>query len=286
LPPRSEDRQELAAGLRGLRLDAGRSTTELAHQLGWSQSKVSRLERGITLAKPDEVGEWTRVLRAEPEVHRHLVELAERQGVELLEWKRAAAPGRRRLQEEINELEAAASTIWVFSLNIVPGLTQTSRYAEVMFRIGRDRALPDQEIAEAVAARLARQTVLDDPSKRFKLLFSEAALRRSLLPGEDMRAQIRALIKVARLATVEMGVIPFSASERTHTYHGFSILGDPDADSNAMVIATTVTRTLTVRAPDEVREYIEHYRRLAEGALFGDDLLRLLREVSEEAPWS
>jgi uncharacterized protein DUF5753 len=247
---------------------------------------VSRLERGITLAKPDEVDQWTRVLRAEPEVHRRLVELAERQGVELLEWKRAAAPGRRRLQEEISELEAAASTIWVFSLNIVPGLTQTSRYAEVMFRIGRDRALSDREIAEAVDARLARQAVLDDPNKRFKLLFSEAALRRSLLPSEEMRTQIRALIKMAGLATVEMGVIPFSARERTHTYHGFSILGDPDVDSNAMVIATTVTRTLTVRAPDEVREYIEHYRRLAEGALFGDDLLRLLREVSEEAPWS
>jgi transcriptional regulator with XRE-family HTH domain len=286
LPTHSDDRHELASGLKALRLDAGRSTTELARQLGWSQSKVSRVERGVTLAKPAEVRDWARQLHATSEVQRHLIDLAERQGVELLEWKRAVAPGRRRLQEEINTQEAAASVIWVFSLNIVPGLTQTEHYAEVMFRIGRDHAISDQEVAEAVEARLARQSVLDDPTKRFKLLFTEAALRRSLLPGDEMQAQIQRLLNVARLPTVEMGVLPFSAREKTHTYHGFSIVGDPDVDDNALVITGTVTRTLTVRAPEEVREYIAHYDRLAEGAVFGDELRALLTAISEEAPWS
>lgn len=285
MPSRSDERQELAAGLRALRHDAGLSTTQLARRLGWSQAKVSRLERGVTLAKPAEVGSWARLLHAEPELRHRLVELAEEQRIELLEWKRAMAPGRRRAQEEVNAIEAAASIIWVFSMDMLPGLAQTAQYAEVMLRIGRDRTISDQEAAAAAQAQTARQAALRDRSKRFKLLCSEAALRRSLLGKAAMRAQLGQLMEIAGLPNVEMGVIPFSTRERTHTYHAFAILGDPEVDDSSMVLAESVTRTLTIRAVDEIREYISHYERLAEGALFGDDLARLLLEVSEEAPW-
>ncbi len=196
------------------------------------------------------------------------------------------APGRRRLQEEINTLEAAASVIWVFSMDVIPGLVQTKRYAEGMIRLDHNPVPSEEEIVESAEARLARQAVLNDPAKRFKLLFAETALRRSLLPREDMQAQIARLIEVTRLPNVEIGVIAFATRERTQTFHAFAVLGDPDVDDNAIVLAELLTRGLTIRAPDEVREYIAHYERLAEGALFGDDLLRLLREVSEEAPWS
>jgi len=286
LSTHSEDRHELASSLRALRLDAGLSTTGLAGQLGWSQSKVSRVERGVTLAKPNEVDEWARVLHAPPEDRRRLIELAEEQGVELLEWKRAMAPGRRRLQEEIQELELACSTMWVFSMNIVPGLAQTPSYAETVFRIDRDPIPSELEIAEATEARLARQAVLEDPTKRFKLLCTEAALHRSLLPDGAMRSQIQRLIEVAALPTVELGVIPFSTRERVHTVHAFAVLGDPNVDENALVLAELVTRGLTIRTLEEIRGYIEHYQALAEGAVFGDELVALLRGISAQAPWS
>jgi transcriptional regulator with XRE-family HTH domain len=286
LPTHSNDRHELAAGLRALRLDAGLSTTEMARRLGWSQSKVSRMERDVTLAKPGEVDAWTRLLHTEPDVRRRLIALAERQGVELLEWKRAMAPGRRRLQEEINTLEASASVIWVFSMDVIPGLAQTKRYAEAMIRLDHSPVPSEEEIIESAEARLARQAILDNPAKRFNLLFAETALRRSLLPREAMQAQIARLVEVARLPNVEMGVIPFAARERSQTFHAFAVLGDPNIDDNAILLAELLTRGLTIRALDEVREYIAHYERLAESALFGDDLLRLLQEISEEAPWS
>lgn len=262
------------------------STTELARVLGWSQSKVSRVERGVTLAKPDEVADWSRALHAPADLRRRLAELSERQAIELITWKQQVAPGRRKRQEEIKELEAAASTIWVCPLAVVPGLAQTARYAETIFRIGRDRAISDDEVNGAVTARMARQEALRDRTKRFKMLFTETAVRRSLLPGVDMRQQLERLIEVARLHNVEMAMIPFATRERALSYHGFSILGDPDVDSRALVIVGTVTRTLTIRDPDEVREYIAHYDRLAEGAVFGDELVTLLREISAEAPWS
>lgn len=239
----------------------------------------------MTLAKPTEVDEWARVLSAGLDLRRHLLDLAQRQGAELLEWKRMVAPGRRRRQEEIRALESEASVLWVFSLNLVPGLAQTARYAEAMFRMGRDRSISDEEITGSVQARLARQAVLDDSAKRFKLLFAEGAVHRSLLERDDMREQVHRLAAVAEMPSVEMGMIPFAARERVHTYHNFSIIGDPEVDANALVIVGTVTRKLTVRDPDEIRQYIEHYRRLAEGALFGDELVAFLQEFSMQSPW-
>src|SRR5437879_135493 len=111
-----EPRNELAAALRALRMDAGLTTTELARQLGWSQSTVSRIERGITLAKPAAVAQWTRALHATTELRQHLTEVAEQQAAEFIEWKRAMAPGRRRLQENIKELEELASVSYEFSM--------------------------------------------------------------------------------------------------------------------------------------------------------------------------
>lgn len=43
------------------------------------------------------------------------------------------------------------------------------------------------DLDEAVNARLARQTLLDDPSKRFELVMGETALRRVLIPLAAMR---------------------------------------------------------------------------------------------------
>ncbi len=240
----------------------------------------------MTLAKPDEVDEWARLLHAAPELRSRLTELARRQGVELTEWKRRVAPGRRKVQEEIRALEAAASAIWVFAPQVVPGLAQTGAYAAVMFRLGQGQALSPEELAGAVQARLARQAVLGDRAKRLKLLFTESALRRSLLPASAMRDQLQRMVEVARLPNVEMGMVAFSTRERTHIYHGFSIIGDPDVDRAALVLAETVTSSLRVRDPDEVRQYVEHYRRLAEGALFGDELVAFLQEISARSPWS
>jgi transcriptional regulator with XRE-family HTH domain len=279
-----ERRQALAGGLRALRLDAGLSTTDLAHQLGWSQSKVSRVERGVTLAKPAEVEEWARLLHAEPRLRGRLIELAEQEGVQLTEWKRTMAPGRRRVQEEIRALEAEASVIWEFSFDVIPGLAQTGPYAEVMFRLAQNLATPEEDITDVVQARLSRQDVLAEPSKRFKLMFSETALHRSLLAPDDMQDQLDRLMEVAKLPTVELGVIPFAARERAHTYHAFAVLGDPDLDANALVLVETVTRGLTIRATEEIRNYITHYNALADTALYGDELLNLLAELSAQAP--
>lgn len=277
------DRRELAGALRDLRVDAGLSTIELARQLDWSQSRVSRIERGVTLPKPNQVDAWTRHLRAEPDHRRVLMASSETLSIQLTEWKRELAPGRRRVQQELAELEQAASVIYEFSADVVPGLLQIVPYAKAMFTMGRNHTADD--VDDVVAARMDRKAALADT--RCELLMAETAIRRSLLGADDMRVQIDQLADIAATdSEVRLGMIPFTGKETVHQYHSFTIIGDPDIDESAAVLVETVTRGLTIRDATEVRDYVQYFHELTSAAIYGAELTTFLREVSVQDPWS
>jgi transcriptional regulator with XRE-family HTH domain len=279
----SAERQRLASILRALRIDAGLSTTQLARVLEWSQSKVSKTERGETLPPEQDVELWARHTKASPQVRYELMELAGGAAVQATRWKRELAPGRRRKQEDIQRLEANASVVRVFAQDVVVGLAQTRPYAEAMFRLGRDVGA-DEPLDEIVDARMARQASLDNLDRRFEFLITETSLRRRLISTAEMRQQIRHLIELSRRPNITLEVITFDATERVHQYHGFAIIGDPSVDQEAIVLAETVTRGLAIRAAEEIQEYIEHFTALRESAIGGKKVRTFLQEVIKSLP--
>lgn len=278
----SDERRRMAEDLRGLRIDAGLSTTVLAQRLGWSQSKVSKTERGVTLPSPSDVEAWAFATGASAELRAELGSLAERSTIEFTERRRVLAPGRRRVQKEIQRLEEASSVVRVCQPNIVVGLAQVHDYVEAMFRIGR-RTLPEN-LDDAVASRLARQITLTDQSKRFELIMGEAALHHRLVRPSAMRLQLQRLVELSRQPNIYLGIIRFDADDRVHQYHGYTVIGDPDLDDEAIVWVTTLTRTLRIRADDEIREYIEHFNALRAAATEGESLRAFLHELIGELP--
>lgn len=278
-----KDQHRAAAMLRDLRTDAGLSTTQLANRLGWSQSKVSKTELGRTTPSPEDVEAWAQATGASLAIREELRVLAQRAATRLTAWRRELAPGRRRMQQDIQRFEAAASVVRVFSPDVVVGLAQTPAYAAAVFRVGRAVDLTE-DIGKVVAARLARHAVLDDEHKQFSFLMGETALWRRLVTPEQMSTQIQQLRKLATRPNVDLAVIRFTSEEHTHQYHGYAVLGDPDVDNETLVLAETVTRGLSVRSHDEIRQYIEHFNALRAGAVHGDELDRFLQEVS--ARWT
>ncbi|MQA07623.1 MAG: helix-turn-helix domain-containing protein [Pseudonocardiaceae bacterium] len=276
--PDEEDRQCIASGLRSLRLAASLSTSQLANRLGWSQPKVSKTELGQTRVKPSDVEAWALATGADSKLREELVALAERAADKFTEWRRELAPGRKRLQQDIQRMEEASSEIRVFGMEVVPGLAQTRPYVEAMFRLGRP-AVSVEEFDGIVDARLARQTTLDDQSKRFALLMSETAVRRQLISASAMRDQIERLIELSRHSNISLGVIPFDGNEKVHQYHGFAVLGDPEVDEESIVLAETLTRAINIRSPHEIKEYIEHFEQLRSAALEGEALREFLRDL-------
>lgn len=278
----AEDRQRLAATLHDLRVGADLSTTQLANRLGWSQSKVSKTERGRTLPQPEDVAAWAVATGTDNVLHGELVAIATRAGWQATEWRRELAPGRQRKQEEIQRLEAAASVVRVFAQDVVVGLAQTRPYAEAMFRLGRRDVAPPEELDAVVTARLARQELLTDYNRQFEFVMGETALRRLLVPPAAMRAQLERLAQLSMQPNVTVGVIPFDADERVHQYHGFAVIGEPAVDPETIVLAETVTRSLTVHTISEVAEYVAHFAELRADALEGEQLRSFLEERAEQ----
>lgn len=278
-----DDRRRAAAVLRGLRADAGLSTTQLAERLGWSQSKVSKTELGRTTPSPEDADAWARATGTSSATREELRVLAERAATRLTAWRRELAPGRRRMQQDIQRFEAAASVVRVFSPDVVVGLAQTPAYAAAIFRLGRDLGLTE-DVEKVVVARLARQAALEDERKKFLFVMGETALWRRLISPEQMRNQIQQLRQLATRPHVDLAIIRFMGEEHAHHYHGYAVIGDPDADDNALVLAETVTRGLTIRSTDEIRQYIEHFTALRAGAVGGGELDQFLQEVS--AQWA
>lgn len=276
----SDERRRMAAALRRLREDAELSTTQLARLLGWSQSKVSKTERGVTLPPPTDIEAWAEVTGASEELRGELRALAERSTFEFIEKRRVLAPGARRVQQEIQRLEEAASVVRVFNPQVIVGLAQTRAYAEAMLRLGGN--VPAEQFDDAVAARLERQATLADQNKRFELVMSETALRRHLVPPTEMRAQLERLVELSHQPNIALGVILFGAEERVHQYHGFAILGELAVDDEVIAGASTVTRRLQIRGEAEIREYIEHFNALRAAATEGEPLRAFLRELIAE----
>ncbi|MGH4017204.1 MAG: Scr1 family TA system antitoxin-like transcriptional regulator [Pseudonocardiaceae bacterium] len=118
-------------------------------------------------------------------------------------WRRELAPGRRRMQQDIQRFEAAASVVRVFSPDMVVGLAQTPAYAEAMFRLGRDVGLAE-DIQAVVAARLARQSILDDERKKFTLVMGETAVRRRSPSSPSPPRSERIITTVSRCSATRM----------------------------------------------------------------------------------
>jgi transcriptional regulator with XRE-family HTH domain len=114
----TNDRQRLGHVLRTLRRAAELSTTELAAALHWSQSKVSRVERGLTPARPHEVEAWAAA--AGSTAPADLLALAARVTGEATERRRERAPGVVRTREELARLAEHASLVRGFGLDVVP----------------------------------------------------------------------------------------------------------------------------------------------------------------------
>ncbi len=277
----SARRQELGAALRRLRKDARLSGEQIAQAVGISQSRVSRIELGQQAASPEVVGRWAEACGAAASRRDELVALAETAATEVISWRQATSRGLVKLQQDSGDLEASASVIFNFQTVCVPGLLQVPEYARRVFAAGHPPGQPD--IAAAVAARMNRQAILYDESKRFEFVMAEAALRWRLGPSGLMRAQIDRIITAAALENVTVGIIPQAAEASEWHDHGFNILDGRGDSGDAVVHVETLTNGLTISDPIEVGAYKDAFARLRSLAITGDSARALLQRVLSEA---
>ncbi len=99
-------------------------------------------------------------------------------------------------------------------------------------------------------ARAQRQEWLFQAGHRFRVILWEAALRSLICPPAVLATQLDRLAGVIGLDTVELGIVPFSASVKIAPANGFWVLDDRlviAEDWHAELWLTTPTVSLCTR---------------------------------------
>ena len=257
-------REALGSHLRELRRHTGLNGKEFARQLGWTASKVSKIELGQQTPTATDLAAWVQV-SDRPEAAEALAgELAALESF-YREYRRRLRSGMRFRQQEALETEIKARQIRVFNTHYVPGFFQTPDYARCMLSKGaRLHGAPD-DVDEAVAVRLQRQELLYRPGKKFHFVIAEAVLRSGAAgPREVMTAQLDRLVAATTLGpNIRFGVIPFEVEWPVFLDHGFWII------DNDFIIVETLAAELRLTRPDEVHTYAQVFEQLAAIALYG-----------------
>jgi transcriptional regulator with XRE-family HTH domain len=268
-------RQALGLRLRELRRHSGLTGRELAGQLGWPASKISKLENGHQTPTAGDLRAWANATGAERVVAELVASLHTLES-QHAEWRRQLRGGLRSHQVELARLDEKTKLFRALESTFIPGLLQTAEYARARFAQSIRVLKVPNDVDEAVRVRLQRQEILYQSDKRFHFLLTEAVLRYRLCPVEVMLAQLDRLVALSAMRNVRLGIIPFETPYSVAPAHGFWLL---DED---LVIVETFSAELHLAQPPEIALYSAIFDRLAAIASYGRDARAVITRVIED----
>jgi transcriptional regulator with XRE-family HTH domain len=204
------DRHLVGSRLRGHREASERSQRDVAASLGWSLSKLHRIEAGTTTVSEPDLRQLLEQYPAVPGPERsellHLVTSARRPRSDRFR-STLPASGRRYL-----DYEGSAEEIWNFEPIFVPGLLQLPGYTRALLTETRPVPLSAPFVEQAVEVRDFRRQILSrDPAVRLRFLIDEAVLARPIGGSVVMRNQLEHLWALSERSTVSLGIMPLEA---------------------------------------------------------------------------
>lgn len=271
-------RRRLGAELRRLREAAGLTGDQLAARVGWSSSKVSRIENARVRPEVGDVMDVLDELGVTGAKREELIAIA-RDAASTRGWWRAYGDDMSLRQKGYAELEAGAAHIREYQLVLVPGLLQTAGYARVRYEALHTIGRRDFDIDAAAAARQTRQEVLSRRNPpRYEVLIDETALRRRSCPEEVMRDQLRHLATIAERPNVTLRILPLDAEVGGNymAVNSFAIFEFADPADPTIVAVETATSDLHLGDEEDITRYKLDFDRLSAAALSADESAALV----------
>ncbi|RZU12719.1 helix-turn-helix transcriptional regulator [Streptomyces sp. BK239] len=258
--------------LRLLRERAGLTQKELGDRLGYGPDLISALERGVRtpqrefLEAADELLDAGGLLKA-------LIEDVER----------AKAKARVRHPawfKDYARLERSAVEINFYNNHDVPGLLQTERRTRALY-VMRKPVLDQDTVEQRVASRVDRQEILTRwPLPMVTAVIEEVVLRRPLGGWDIHREQLEHLLKLGRLPSVELQVMPSERSEHAGMGGPFVLLTPKGKPQVGYTEAQSSSNLIT--DPEEVRMLAARYGSIRAQALTMQESLVLIESLLGE----
>ncbi|MFI7273090.1 helix-turn-helix domain-containing protein [Streptomyces sp. NPDC049879] len=267
-------RRRLGLDLKRLREGANLKGNEASRALKWSPSKLSRLEAGRTVPTPGDVTQLLDLYGVtDPEERDRLAKLT----------REARKKGWWQLYSDIPYstyigLESAAESMLTFQ-TVVPGLFQTSRYAEEINR-ATDPGLSEESLEQRLDVRMERQQVLTGSNPLvMRAVLDESALRRRVGGAEVMRDQLDRLLELSQLPNVLLQVIPFSSGAHPGTLAGpFVVLQFPDSEDPDVAYVEANSDPY----PDDAQRYTLLFDNLRGSAVSVTQTQAMIRSMKKE----
>ncbi|MEJ3741882.1 helix-turn-helix transcriptional regulator [Actinomycetes bacterium KLBMP 9797] len=256
-------RRQLGAELRRLRTD--RTVADVAAQLGWSESKLSRIETAHTGIRPKDLDRLLEIYQTPDDARSRIRALAAQSRQRA--WWEAYGDVLPDAYETYIGFEAEATSIYNYEAQIVPGLLQTAEYASAV--IAADGVYEDDEVhGQRVAVRMARQAVLTrDPPPKLSVILDEAVLRRQVGGPDVMRRQLTRLVEANERDMITVQVLPFAVGAHRALAGSFIILEFAGGADHPIVYSEGMTGGLFRSRPEELRSYWMSFESLRTTAL-------------------
>lgn len=284
---RTVRRRRLAAEVRRLRERAGLREEEVAERLGWSSSKLSRIELHRTGLKPPDLARLLELYQVSEAHREELLALAReprRRG-----WWEAYSDTLPEEYAAFIGLEAEAESESAWAPDIVYGLLQTEDYARALIGAHMGSSISPGDIERRVQTRMVRQHVVtrDEPIT-LSVVLDESALLRLFGSKSVMRHQMERLVEASQLPNVNLHVLPLTGLHPVGT-GGFVILKFTPAHGTSLhdvvYIEQLIRSAIYVEDEDDTQEYSRAFDRLIGEALDPAKSRKLITKTMRER-WS
>lgn len=270
LTPQSVYRRQLASRLRELRDLSGLTLTEVAAQVEVHQGSLSRLENGDRGSTPGLVGALLDCYGVEDPAEREdILDLVRADRAQSKPWwqKYSGVLSPTRYDGYL-ALEASATALNTYEPLLVPGLLQTSAYAEAVIA-GMRLDLTPRQVKSLVDIRMKRQQERLEGMAPIRLwaVIDETALTRSIGSPEIMREQLRKLVDVQDLPHITIQLLPTACGAHPGFYGPFVLMSFPEPNPD-LVWLEIRRSSVYLEAQEDVDGYadiFDHLRALALG---------------------
>jgi transcriptional regulator with XRE-family HTH domain len=282
--------RRLARELRLLRAAVPLHGKDVAERVGWSASKVSRIETGHIGISPEDL-DLLLALYDVPDDQatflRRLAPSARPRG-----WWDAYADTLSSGYANLIRLEAGSRALRCYCALVPHALLQTPEYLRQVILSTWER--PSQaEIDRRMQVCRRRQDVLDaateDGPMQFQAVLDESVLRRTAAaPGQGpgtavRRGQLEWLAAVAVRPNVTIQVLPFDAGLPPVTSGSFSVLESRATRAPDVVYLENKTRVFFIDSESEVHRYTQAFDLLSDMALDPQRSLELIGSIAAKA---
>jgi transcriptional regulator with XRE-family HTH domain len=261
-------RRRLAAELRGIREDKGKSGDAVAAALKWSPSKISRYERARTGLRPREVErllDYYQITGPRRALLLGLAEDAAQKG-----WWEEHADSLSEDYKQFIGLEHEATSMAIWHVDVVTGLLQTEEYARhIIGSYSRVEPVAPGMVGRLVRVRMRRQQVLSRDGLELSVVLDESVLKRRIGDESVMYDQLQRLVKEADRPNLTLQVLPLDAQ---HSVFGesfviFSFGQDADAMLQDVVSTEHLRSGFTLEGERDTYLHRIAFRMLSEASL-------------------